>query len=130
MVVTSEVPTLSIGVTHERVGTPLTCTVQAPQSAMPQPNFVPVRPITSRSTHRSGVSGSTSTVCILLLTLMVNAMACLHRATLSNSRYQRYISPSCLSVRGDICNRLPGIIAQRTNLQETCAGNQCGARLG
>src|SRR5271156_5950722 len=37
---------------------PLTCTVQAPHCAIPQPNFVPVKPITSRSTQRSGVSDS------------------------------------------------------------------------
>ena len=34
----------------------------APQSAMPQPNFVPVMPSTSRSTQSSGVSPSTSTM--------------------------------------------------------------------
>src|SRR5437016_2550428 len=50
------------GVTHERVGWPSSCTVQAPHSAMPQPNFVPVRPTTSRSTHRIGMSDGTSTV--------------------------------------------------------------------
>jgi hypothetical protein len=37
------------------------CTVQAPQSAIPQPNFVPVIPSTSRNTHNRGVSPSTST---------------------------------------------------------------------
>jgi hypothetical protein len=31
--------------------TPSTCTAQAPQSAMPQPNFVPVMPSTSRNTR-------------------------------------------------------------------------------
>ena len=46
---------------HERVGRPPTCTVQAPHMPMPQPNFVPVRPIMSRMTHSSGVSSSTST---------------------------------------------------------------------
>ena len=40
---------LSIGVMHERVATPSICTVQAPHSAMPQPNFVPVMPSTSRN---------------------------------------------------------------------------------
>src|SRR5262245_15700180 len=40
---------------------------------MPQPNFVPVRPRTSRSTHKSGVSSSTSTLCSAPLTLMVIA---------------------------------------------------------
>ena len=45
---------------HERIGLPSICTVQAPHCAMPQPNFVPVRPTTSRSTQSSGVSGSIS----------------------------------------------------------------------
>jgi hypothetical protein len=44
---------------------------------MPQPNFVPVRPSTSRNTQRSGVSPSTSTLCVFPLTLMVKAMALL-----------------------------------------------------
>jgi hypothetical protein len=30
---------------------PSTCTAQAPQSAIPQPNFVPVMPSSSRNTH-------------------------------------------------------------------------------
>ena len=51
-----------IGVTHERTGAPLRCTVQAPHCAMPQPNLVPVRPRVSRSTQRTGVVGSASTV--------------------------------------------------------------------
>ena len=43
------------------------CTVQAPHSAIPQPNFVPVMPSTSRNTQRSGVSPSTSTLCVFPL---------------------------------------------------------------
>src|SRR5438034_10578640 len=46
---------------HERVAAPFTCTVQAPHRPRPQPNFVPVMPSTSRSTHKTGVSPSTST---------------------------------------------------------------------
>src|SRR5712691_3138891 len=75
IVVISEVPMLSIGVMQERVATPSTCTVQAPQSAMPQPNFVPVMPSTSRNTHKRGVSLSTSTVRSTPLTLIVVAIA-------------------------------------------------------
>jgi hypothetical protein len=45
-------------------------TVQAPQSAMPQPNFVPFIPSTSRNTQSSGVSPSTSTLCDVQLMLM------------------------------------------------------------
>jgi hypothetical protein len=70
IVVIADVPTLSIGVMQERVATPSTCTVQAPQSAMPQPNFVPVMPSTSRNTHSSGMSPSTSTVRMAPLTLI------------------------------------------------------------
>ena len=53
--------TLLTGNTQERVARPLTCTVQAPHWAMPQPYLVPVRPRVSRSTHNSGVPGSAST---------------------------------------------------------------------
>jgi hypothetical protein len=49
----------SIVVTEDRVAAPSTWAVQAPQSAMPPPNLVPV-PSTSRSTQKSGVSPSTS----------------------------------------------------------------------
>ena len=58
-----------------REGAPSICTVQAPQSALPHPNFVPVIPSTSRNTHRSGLSPSTSKLCVFPLTLMVKAMA-------------------------------------------------------
>jgi hypothetical protein len=54
--------TLETGVMQERVASPLMCTVHAPQSAIPQPNFVPVMFSVSRSTQRSGICGSTSTV--------------------------------------------------------------------
>src|SRR5688572_1623862 len=55
--------TLSTGVTHERVGTPSTCTVHEPHMALPHPYFVPVIPSVSRSTQRIGVSPATSTSC-------------------------------------------------------------------
>src|SRR5258705_13289768 len=57
---------------HERIGTPFTWTVQAPHCPTPQPNFVPVMPSVSRSTQRSGVSGSTSTLTFLPLILSAN----------------------------------------------------------
>src|SRR6516162_4792694 len=60
MVVICLDPTEPTGTWHERVATPLICTVQAPHWAMPQPYFVPVRPIVSRSTQSSGVRASTS----------------------------------------------------------------------
>ena len=62
MVVTLLPATLEIGVTQERMGWPLRCTVQQPHSAMPQPNLVPVMPSESRKTHSSGICGETSTV--------------------------------------------------------------------
>ena len=43
-----------------RVGLPFRCTVQAPQAPIPQPNFVPLSPSSSRMTHSKGASGSTS----------------------------------------------------------------------
>jgi hypothetical protein len=43
MVVTRMRPTVETGVMHERAGTPLRCTVQAPQSPAPQPYLVPTR---------------------------------------------------------------------------------------
>jgi len=61
MVVTRFPATADTGVTQARVGVPSTWTVQAPQSAMPQPYFVPVSSSVSRSAQRSGISGATST---------------------------------------------------------------------
>ncbi|MOA15485.1 hypothetical protein D3C78_1356430 [compost metagenome] len=53
--------TADTGVTQARIGSPSRCTVQAPHSAMPQPNLVPVMPSTSRSTHSRGMSSGTLT---------------------------------------------------------------------
>src|SRR6266545_779770 len=53
--------TIDSGVMQERMGLPSTCTVQAPQAATPQPNFVPVSLRCSRRTHSSGVSPSSVT---------------------------------------------------------------------
>jgi hypothetical protein len=49
-----------IGVMDDRIALPLLCTVQAPQRAIRQPNFVPVSPSVSRKYHNSGMSGSAS----------------------------------------------------------------------
>ena len=57
------------GTEQERTGSPFRCTVQAPHWAMPQPNFGPFTSSTSRSTHNRGISGSTSTLCLLPLTV-------------------------------------------------------------
>src|ERR1700741_5464988 len=53
--------TAEMGVTHERVGAPFTCTVHAPHSAAPQPNLVPVIARWSRRAQSRGVSGAAST---------------------------------------------------------------------
>src|ERR1035438_1351 len=43
-----------------RTASPFRCTVHAPQSPAPQPNFVPVICRRSRKYHSSGISGSPS----------------------------------------------------------------------
>src|SRR5256712_9867053 len=68
MVVPSLPAARETGVPHVPPASPLRWTVHAPHSAIPQPNFVPVRPKFSRTTHNSGVSGLTSTDCCLPLT--------------------------------------------------------------
>src|ERR1051326_7176750 len=62
------------GMTHDRNALPSTWTVQAPQTATPQPYLVPVRPTCSRSAHSSGVLGSTFTSVVLPL-IVRRAMA-------------------------------------------------------
>src|SRR6267154_4403216 len=89
IVVIAEVPMLSIGVIQERMATPSRCTVQAPQSAMPQPNFVPVMPSTSRNAHKRGVSPSTSTVRLTPLTLIVVAIATSIQSQLQHDLFLR-----------------------------------------
>ena len=54
---------------------------------MPQPNFVPVIPRMSRSTQRSGVSPSTSTLPLTSLTLI----AFVHRLQLPHRQLPRVI---------------------------------------
>ena len=51
--------------------------------AMPQPYFVPVRPSSSRITHKSGVSGWTATVYSLRLTLSFTCGKSLDQFSLS-----------------------------------------------
>src|SRR3954452_1459355 len=74
MVVIDLPSTSSTGIAQERTARPSTCTVQAPQDAMPQPNFVPVILRCSRSTHSSGVVPSTATS--LRCPFTVNAAIC------------------------------------------------------
>src|ERR1700694_1867227 len=61
MVVTCLPSALDSGATQDRMAFPSRCTVHAPHSAIPQPNFVPVISSESRRTHSKGVAGSTST---------------------------------------------------------------------
>ena len=60
LVVVTSPDTALTGKEQERTGWPLTCTVQAPHKAMPQPNLVPFMPSFSRTTQRIGIAGSTS----------------------------------------------------------------------
>src|SRR3984893_1082899 len=69
--------TLEIGVIQERVISPLMCTVQAPQSGMPHPNFVPVMFNVSRRTQSSGLSGLTCSVSDFPLRMKVMAIGIL-----------------------------------------------------
>jgi hypothetical protein len=62
MVVTFAPSTWEMGNMHERTARSFTSTVHAPQAEIPHPNFVPVKPSVSRSAHKSGVSGSMSSV--------------------------------------------------------------------
>jgi hypothetical protein len=52
-----------IGVRQERTGCPFRWTVQAPHWPIPQPYLAALRSRMSRSTHSSGMSEGTSTVC-------------------------------------------------------------------
>jgi len=61
MVVIFRPPTAETGSTHDRTASPSRWTVQAPHCAIPHPNFVPVRPRTSRKTQRRGISPGAST---------------------------------------------------------------------
>ncbi len=57
------------GTEQERTGSPFRCTVQAPHCAMPQPYLGPFTSSTSRSTQSKGISGSTSALRFLPLTV-------------------------------------------------------------
>src|SRR3984893_7579234 len=72
MVVTARSRTAPTGNMQERTGLPSICTVQAPHWAMPQPNFVPVMPSTSRRTQSSGMSaGASNDFCSPLIVRVV-----------------------------------------------------------
>src|SRR5258706_8549269 len=65
IVVTFFPSTADSGSRHEKVGWPSTWIVHARHSVAPHPNFVPVIPRLSRSTHNTGVSGGASTERVL-----------------------------------------------------------------
>src|ERR1039458_3101924 len=64
-------------VMQERTAWPPTRTVHAPQIPIPHPNLAPSRLSTSRNTHRSGVSGGTSTVVTTSLTVSLSGICLL-----------------------------------------------------
>jgi hypothetical protein len=94
--------TLAMGVTQERAAAPSICTVQAPHSAMPHPNFVPVMFSVSRNTHSSGISGATSTVCGLPFSTKLMAMIppCGKSAVKQNTSRRREYPTTILTIQG------------------------------
>src|SRR5262249_49444448 len=68
-IVLTERPLASLmAMAQEREASPSMWTVQAPHSATPQPNFVPVSPSSSRRYQSSGIEGSPSNDCSWPLT--------------------------------------------------------------
>src|SRR5712664_3321981 len=100
MVVTALPPTCDTCVWHEKARLPSTCTMQAPQSPVPQPNLVPVSLSSSRITHSSGVLGGASECAALPLTLKSNAIASSGVAIddFSRLRNAAILVPSCGNV--------------------------------
>src|ERR1043165_270623 len=80
---------------QERTAVPSTCTVQAPHSARPQPNLVPVMPTMSRRYQSRGVSGSPLKFCALPLT--VNLLMAGLQGVTANAE----VRPRCLLERPD-----------------------------
>src|SRR5579872_4508929 len=75
MVVTSCPSTSDIDVMQDRIACLSTITVQAPHSASPQPNLVPVSPTSSRKYQSSERLGSPSQFCSCPLTLSLTIVA-------------------------------------------------------
>src|ERR1700678_2974697 len=99
MVVIFRSPIEPIGSRHERTGSPSICTVQAPHCAIPQPNFVPVSPITSRNAHRSGVSAATSKVCRCPLTSIVIDILASHSRSATKRKHSSLANASTQRLR-------------------------------
>src|ERR1700730_986367 len=108
IVVTCFPATRETGATHERIAFPSKCTVHAPQSAIPQPNLVPVSPSDSRRAHNKGVDGSTSTWTAFPFTkklVICGSPALLRMATLVSLGWwnasQGYVCGPGLQIRED-----------------------------
>src|SRR5690242_12623299 len=69
------------------MASPSKWTVQAPHSAMPQPNLVPVRPRVSRRTQSNGVSSATSTARSCPLTVRLIMIATTHNYSRSSKSH-------------------------------------------
>src|SRR5206468_734386 len=106
--------TALVGVTHERTALPSTCTVQAPHWAIPQPNLVPVRPISSRMTQSSGASSGLLVVTCRPLILNVVIAA----------------SPRSLRGSDAFCPRAATLICGQAGSNECGAGTPSGANDG
>src|ERR1700756_547393 len=93
IVVISRCPSRPIGSTQERTALPSTWTVQAPHCAMPQPNFVPVMPRISRSTHSNGVSaGASKAFCSpLIMSVVAIGFSILRRRSAIDSKARREV---------------------------------------
>src|SRR5260370_6125752 len=68
MVVTITPSAWATGMAQDCAAVPSRCTVQTPQTPMPQPYFVPVRPSSSRRTQSNGVSGADTMLWTIPLT--------------------------------------------------------------
>src|SRR5277367_2929953 len=69
-----------IDVAHALTASPSRWIVQAPQAAIPQPNFVPVNPSTSRRYQSTGIDGSPSNDCAWPFTFRVSMLPSLSKA--------------------------------------------------
>src|SRR3954470_11403003 len=102
MVTTFLPPTSDIATPQARTASPSRCTVQAPHSATPQPNFVPVSPSSSRRYHISGIVGSPSNerCCPFTLTLTMRSSLPLFAVTRNRSQSR---SPTALKDQVGSC---------------------------
>ena len=83
---------------------------------MPHPNLVPVKPSVSRSTHSSGVSGSTSTVRVCPFTVSVIAMTTSPSHDAITESY-RIAGGLCLG-RGDAAQAVRWVVLWSPSLSE------------